>query len=127
MRNVEIISRPLLVQNNTWQKSAEQGLRMKMMTSMLKGQRPKATRRQASMMIFSCKGLMISLDNTFSKYDEVKVVNFEENRKEVGEGKHESALERIQEVEEELNKVESPERAVETKYNLIDLHKSRKV
>ena len=79
------------------------------------------------MMIFFCKGLRISLDNTLSKYDEVKVVNFEKNKKEVEDGKLESALERIQEVEEELNEVESPERAVETKYNLIDLYKSRKV
>ena len=79
-----------------------------------------------------------SLDDMLSKYDDVKTGNMEENSDKtkkdaddkVEDVELESALERIQEVEEELNEVkatlESLERAVETKDNMIDLYKSRK-
>ena len=81
-----------------------------------------------------------SLEEYLSSYDNPKIKNVEESSKssevkeddddEVEDGKLESAKERIQELEEELNetkaKLESLERDTERKDNLIDLFKSTK-
>ena len=84
-----------------------------------------------------------TIEDIMSKYDAVNVVSVvesntvsaeeKEGEKEAGDNPSkaelESALERIQELEEEMNetnaKLESLEKSVETKDNLIDLYKSK--
>ena len=84
-----------------------------------------------------------SIEEIMSKYDEVKIVSVVEGNKKGAEDQEvdkveaeksskaelESALERIQEVEEEMHetkaKLESLENLMENKDNLIDLYKSK--